>query len=83
MSRWPTVDRALRRRLLDEVRRRHNVEASEASPAQRVASLDDLVALLRSLERVSTGGRSATSSDEPPELWLRMKMHFRQIRGRG
>ncbi|MCC6666334.1 MAG: hypothetical protein IT375_21450 [Polyangiaceae bacterium] len=33
MPRWPEVDRALRQRLLDEMRRRQNREASLLTPA--------------------------------------------------
>lgn len=60
-----------------ELRRRHNVEASRASAEHRLARLDELVSLARSI-----GGRAGHSgSDEPIELWLRMKSRFRHPGG--
>jgi len=78
MQRWPAVDRDLRRRLLDEVRRRHNVEAGQRSPAERLMRLDELRALVRAIARPDAAAGRAAGSDEPLELLQHMKARFRQ-----
>ena len=78
MERWPTVDRALRRRLLDEVRRRQVVDASKLTPAARIARLAELVALSKALGASRSSAAAVASSDEPIELWMRMKARFRR-----
>jgi len=76
VKRWPKVDPDVRRRLMREVKRRHNVEAGRRSPAQRLARLDEIVALARELAPRARLPR--TRSDEDVGLWLRMKARFRE-----
>lgn len=79
MPRWPEVDRALRQRLLDEMRQRQNREASLLTPAERLAKLDALVELVRAVETRAPG---RSDSDEPLEVLRRMKRRFREADGR-
>ncbi|MCC6902593.1 MAG: hypothetical protein IT377_26715 [Polyangiaceae bacterium] len=79
MHRWPEVDPAVRRRLLDEMRRRQNREAGQLTPAARLARLDDLVELVRALDRRPPG---RSDSDEPHDVLRRMKRRFREADGR-
>ncbi len=83
MSSWPAVDRETRHRLLDEVRRRHNVEAGQLEPSQRLERLDQLVALARGLVQSGAVPRRASGQDEPMDLLRRMKARFRQTGERG
>ncbi|MBI2895112.1 MAG: hypothetical protein HYY06_16265 [Deltaproteobacteria bacterium] len=78
MKYWPEVDRAVRRRLLAQVRQRHNVEASRLDAARRLSRLDELLALVRS---VALPDMRACGSDEPLELWVTIKARFRQANG--
>ncbi|MBI3206583.1 MAG: hypothetical protein HYZ29_33910 [Myxococcales bacterium] len=79
MHRWPEVDPAVRRRLLGEMRRRQNCEASQLTPAARLARLDDLVELVRAVENRAPG---RADSDEPLDVLRRMKRRFREADGR-
>jgi len=81
VKRWPSVDPDLRRRLLREMKRRHNVEARERTAADRIARLDELIDLARELS--PTGLPTQTHLDEPPDVWRRMRAHFREASERG
>lgn len=77
MPGWPKVDPVLRRQLLRKLREdRHKLRAS-LTPTQRLEWLEELRALThacRDTRPVQKSGR-----DEPPELWLRLKRHWREV----
>ncbi len=79
VKRWPAVDRDVRRRLLDELRRRQNAAAKDLTVAQRLARLDALRAPVYAVPGAAAH-LAAGTSDEPIELWLRMKARFREAR---
>ncbi|MCC7534588.1 MAG: hypothetical protein IT379_00160 [Deltaproteobacteria bacterium] len=74
MDRWPTVDPALRRRLFAAMRARHTRGRAATSATERFRRADEMTRLAaeRTLPR-------ASRSDEPPELWLRLKARWRAV----
>ncbi len=68
------MDPLLRRKLLGEIRRRHTVESAARSPEERLRRAEQIAALGAEL-RPPLGSRS----DEPAELWLRLKAKWRGV----
>jgi hypothetical protein len=59
-----------------ETRRIHNADDARLTPAERLGAADELFALALEARRLR-GGVEADGSDEPPELWLRLRARFR------
>ena len=68
-TRSPATDR--RTALLQDLRRRQIAEAAALTPAERVAQSAELLALCDAIHP------GAPTTDEPPELWLRVLASLR------
>jgi hypothetical protein len=79
MDRWPKVDRALRARLLAELRTRQRREAAARLPAERIACLIEMVAFARRLR----GTRTARPTDESHQTWRETRARLRALDGQG
>jgi hypothetical protein len=72
MNRWPEVDRQLRRQLLNEIRRRHTVDSAAKSATERLRRAEEIAALAAAAKPPLQA-----RSDEPVELWQRLKAKWR------
>jgi hypothetical protein len=74
MDRRPTVDPALRRKLLAEVRTSQIRTEAALSPSERLARVEQLLQYSRSMDPYDT------STHDPPELWLELLRRWRLLR---